>query len=64
MLDEYVKVLKDDKPMMKENLIIAKDPYNGTLFMQKKGEYLVGVLNTEKETIASDYIQRVIQKIQ
>ena len=49
---------------MKDNLIIAKDPYNGTLFMEKKGNYLVGVMNTEKEAIAADYIQRVIQKIQ
>ena len=64
MLDEYTKMLKDDKPRMKENLIIANDPYNGTLFMQKKGNYLVGVMNTDKEIIAADYIRRVIQKIQ
>jgi hypothetical protein len=64
MLDEYTKMLKDEKPVMKDNLIIAKDPYNGTIFMQKKGEYLVGAMNTDKEAIAADYIQRVIQKIQ
>jgi hypothetical protein len=64
MLDEYMKVLKDEKPVMKGNLIIAKDPYNGTLFMEKKGEYLVGVMNTEKEALATDYVQKVIQKIQ
>ncbi len=64
MLDEYMKMLKDEKPQMKGNLIIAKDPYNGTLFMEKKGNYLVGVINTEKEAIATDYIQKVILKIQ
>jgi hypothetical protein len=64
MLDEYFKMLKDEKPQRKENLIIAKDPYNGTLFMEKKGSYLVGVINTEKEAIAAGYIQKVIQKIQ
>jgi hypothetical protein len=64
MLDEYFKMLKDEKPQMKESLIIAKDPYNGTLFMEKKGNYLVGVINTEKEAIATDYIQKVIRKIQ
>jgi len=63
MLDEYTKMLKDETPRMKENLIIAKDPYNGTLFMQKKGNYLVGVLNTDNEAIATDYIRKVIQKI-
>lgn len=64
MLDEYFKMLKDEKAQIKGNLIIAKDPYNGTLFMEKKGNYLVGVINTEKEAIATDYIQKVIQKIQ
>jgi hypothetical protein len=64
MLDEYLKMLKDDKPQMKENLIIAKDPYNGTIFMEKTGNFLVGVMNTEKEAIATEYIQKVIQKIQ
>jgi hypothetical protein len=63
MLDEYNKMLKDDKPTLKDNLIIVKDPYNGTLFMQKNGEYLVGVVNTEKEVLATNYIQKVIQKI-
>jgi hypothetical protein len=64
MLDEYLKMLKDAKPQMKDNLMIAKDPYNGTLFMEKKGNYLVGVMNTEKESIATDYIQKIILKIQ
>jgi hypothetical protein len=49
---------------MKDKLIIVKDPYNGTLFMEKKGNYLVGVINTEKEVLATGYIQKVIQKIQ
>jgi hypothetical protein len=64
MLDEYMKMLKDEKPQIKENLIIAKDPYNGTLFMEQKGNYLVGVINTDKEALAKEYIHRVIQKIQ
>jgi hypothetical protein len=64
MLDEYFKMLKDEKPQMKDKLIIVKDPYNGTLFMEKKGNYLVGVINTEKEVLATGYIQKVIQKIQ
>jgi hypothetical protein len=64
MLDEYMKMLKDEKPQVKDNLIVAKDPYNGTLFIEKKGNYLVGVMNTEKEAIATAYIQKVIRKIQ
>jgi hypothetical protein len=64
MLDDYTKMLKDEKPAIKGDLIIAKDPYNGAIFMQKKGEYLVGVMNTDKEALAAGYIQRVIQQIQ
>ncbi len=64
MLDEYLKMLKDAKPQMKDNLMIVKDPYNGTLFLEKKGNYLVGVMNTEKESVATEYIQKIIRKIQ
>jgi hypothetical protein len=64
MLDEYLKMLRDEKPRVKDNLMIVKDPYNGTLFMEKKGNYLVGAINTEKEAIATDYIDKVIRKIQ
>jgi len=63
MLDEYTKSLKDEKPQIKENLIIVKDPYNGVIYMEKKGNYLVGVVNTDKEVIATDYIHRVTQKL-
>jgi hypothetical protein len=64
MLDEYMKTLKVEKPEVKGNMILARDPYNGTIYMGKKGEYLVGVINTDKEALAAEYIQKVIQKIQ
>ena len=64
MLDEYLKVLKEQKPQHKNNYMIVKDPFNGTIFMVQKGDYLVGVINTENEEKAADYIARVMKKLQ
>jgi len=63
MLDEYTKVLKENKIQKKGNLWVVNDPFNGTLYMELKGSYLVGVINTANETRASDYIARVIKKM-
>jgi hypothetical protein len=63
MLDEYMKMLKENKFYKKDNLWIMNDPFNGTIFLELKGNYLVGVINTENEPKAADYIARVIQKL-
>jgi hypothetical protein len=63
MLNEYKKMLKENKFYKKDNLWIMNDPFNGTIFLELKGNYLVGVINTENEPKAADYITRVIQKL-
>ncbi len=63
MQDEYSGLLKDDKPVKKGDLIILHDPYNGTVFMKTKGDYLAGVINTDQEGLASQYLDRVLQNI-
>jgi hypothetical protein len=63
MLDEYMKVLKENKSQKKDNLWIVNDPFNGTIFLEVKGNYLIGVINTENEAKAADYITRIIQKL-
>jgi len=63
MLNEYSKSLKENKPVKKTNLLVIKDPFNGTVFMEQKANFLVGVINTENEVIAKEYISRVIKKI-
>jgi hypothetical protein len=63
MTDAYVKQLKEDKVKNKGELMIFDDPFNGTLFMQPKGDYLVGVVNTEDEETATAYISETIQRI-
>jgi len=63
MIDAYVKLLKEDKVRKNGALMIFKDPFNGTLFMQIKEEYLVGVINTENEETAIAFINETIQRI-
>jgi hypothetical protein len=63
MLDEYTKTLKDNKPRKSGDLLIIHDPFNGTLFLEQKRDYLVGVINTDNEGKATDYIGRVIKKL-
>lgn len=63
MMNEYRKVLKPNNPEMKGNLQIVNDPFNGTIYLEYKSNYLVGVINTTNEAKASDYITRVMNKI-
>ena len=63
MIDEYVRLLKEDKVRKNGSLMIFSDPFNGMMFMQTKGDYLVGVINTENEETAAAYINETIQRI-
>ncbi len=62
MLDEYLKLAKDS-PGMKDSLRIVSDPYNGTVYLEQKGNCLVGILNATDEALASRYIDLVMQTI-
>jgi hypothetical protein len=63
MLDEYFKMLKENKTQKQDSMITIHDPYNGTLFLQQKSNYLVGVINTDNKAKAADYIDRVMKEI-
>ncbi len=63
MIDEYMKILQLKNPVVKGNLQIVNDPFNGTVYLEHKKNYLVGVINTTNETKASEYISRVMLKI-
>jgi hypothetical protein len=63
MMNEYLKVIKLNSPEMKGNLQIINDPFNGTVYLECKNNYLVGVINTTNEAKASEYITRVMHKI-
>jgi hypothetical protein len=63
MLGEYGNLVKDDKPVKKGDLLIVHDPYNGTVFMKVKGDYLAGVINTDQETLAAEYLDKALQNV-
>lgn len=63
MLEGYRALLKEDKFQEKNSLIVINDMFNGTLFLSEQSGYLVGVMNTEDENKATDYIGRVMAKI-
>jgi len=63
MLDQYLQMMKEDKVRQKEGLYIVNDLFNGSIFLKQRNSYLVGVLNTNNEEVATDYINRVTGKL-
>ena len=56
MVDQYVQVMKEDHVELKDGVYIVKDLFNGTVFLKADKNYLIGVVNTENESIARDLI--------
>lgn len=63
MLEQYFHMLNEDKVQQKEGLYIVSDSFNGTVFLKQQGDYLVGVLNTTNEEMATGTIEKVITKL-
>jgi hypothetical protein len=63
ILDQYITMLKEDKVRRNGDLFIVQDLFNGSVFLEKKNNYLVGIFNTDDENIASTYIEKVIEKL-
>ena len=64
MIDRYKALLKEDKVEEKGGMTVFNDMFNGKVFISGKGGYLVGVLNTDNEEVAGNYINLVLQKLQ
>lgn len=63
MLARYVEMMKEDKVQQKEGLYLVNDLFNGMVFLKQKGDYLVGVVSTNSEETAMNYIEKVISKL-
>lgn len=63
MLDQYFQLVKEEKIQQKEGLYMVSDLFNGIVFLKQRGDYLVGMLGTDNEATASDYIGKVIAKL-
>lgn len=63
MLDEYRSMLKEGNFRETDSLIQVNDMFNGPVFLAEKGTYLIGVVNSDNEQTAADYITRVVARI-
>jgi hypothetical protein len=63
MADRYMAAVNAENVQKKEDLFILEDPYNGRIFMKIKQGFLVGVINTDNEDIATSYIGRTMELI-
>jgi len=63
MLTRYTSLMKEDKFQKTDSLYIINDPFNGTVFLIDRGEYLIGVANTDNEQLAVDYMNKVVSKL-
>ncbi|MBN2482195.1 MAG: hypothetical protein JXB19_10665 [Bacteroidales bacterium] len=63
MLDLYKEMLTEERVHQKDDLYILNDTYNGTVFLAEKDEYLIGILDTEEEHTAVEYINAVIARL-
>ena len=56
-------MMKKDKVQQKDGYIVVNDLFNGTIFLKQSNNYLIGVVNTNDEKTAVDYINRVVSGI-
>jgi hypothetical protein len=63
MINSYMALLKEDKFRQQGSLYIVDDMFNGRIFLSVQNNYLVGVLNTDNEELAADYVQMVTEKL-
>jgi hypothetical protein len=63
MLDQYMTMLTNEKVQKKDGYLVMNDPFNGTVFLKQKDNFLVGVLNTSNEAVARGLIDQVTEKI-
>jgi len=64
ILQSYFQMIKEDKVQKKGDLFIVKDLFNGIIYLRQVKGYLIGVLDTDNELIATEYIEKVVSKIQ
>jgi hypothetical protein len=60
MLDQYFKMVKPENVETKDGLFVIKDPFNGNIYLKQKDKFLVGVVNTDKEEVAKEFIDKVL----
>lgn len=57
LLKDYISRRTDMEMLPKGKLVTVEDPYNGKIFMLKKGNYVLGTINLEDKTIATSVLK-------
>jgi hypothetical protein len=63
MMNKYINLVKAENIENDKELYIIKDMFNGTVFLENKCNYIVGVVNTENKVVAAEVIQKVINQL-
>jgi hypothetical protein len=58
MLDQYIQMIKEDKVQKKDGFYIVTDLFNGTVYLKQGKDYLIGVMNSNNEEVATNYISK------
>jgi hypothetical protein len=63
MMEKYLGLMKGEKVEQKGDIMVVHDLFNGTVYLNLRGDYLVGAMNAAKEEVAVDYIGKTIRRI-
>lgn len=63
IIEKYKAAMKESQVVQKENMYIFNDPFNGKVFISVRNNYLAGVLNTDNESVAREYINKFLDAI-
>lgn len=58
MLDQYIRLMKEDKVQKKDGIYIVTDLFNGTVYLKPNKDYMIGVINSNNEAVATDMITK------
>jgi hypothetical protein len=59
LLNTYKETVKEAAVEQKGKVTIIQDPYNGKVYLSKKGNYLAGILNAADEATALQYLEKI-----
>lgn len=63
MSEQYLQLVKSENVTENNGIMIVRDQFNGTVFLKQYKGYLIGVINTENQDAAKEYIDKTVKKI-
>ncbi len=63
MLAKYREQVKENNVEQKDGMLVVKDPFNGTVYLSVKGDYLMGAMNAGNEEVAVEYVRKTMEGV-